>query len=500
MNQKLKEKIIESVSSVLPITIIVLLISILLVPISTGAISLFLVGALLLIFGMGFFSIGAEMAMTPMGEALGSSITKFKNITFVIIIVFLMGFIITVAEPDLKVLAEQVSSIPSMTLICTVAIGVGAFLVIALLRILFRLPLARLLMIFYTIVFVVSMFVPNNFIALAFDSGGVTTGPITVPFILAFGVGLASLRADKSSQEDSFGLVALCSIGPILAVMILGIVYNPSDASYSQVVIPELATTRDVIYQFIHALPEFGREVFLAILPICGFFIFFQVYFKHFSRRNLFRIIFGIIYTYIGLVLFLTGVNVGFIPVGNLLGYELAATSYSWILLPIGMIVGYYIVIAEPAVHVLNKQIEDISEGAIPESAINKALSLGVAASVGLAMIRVLTGISIYWFLIPGYLIALVLSFFVPKMFTGIAFDSGGVASGPMATTFLLPFTMGASEALGGNILTDAFGIIAMVAMTPLIAIQIMGFIYKRESKIHDSDIDLEDFSEEDFQ
>ncbi|MDL2212324.1 DUF1538 domain-containing protein, partial [Erysipelotrichaceae bacterium OttesenSCG-928-M19] len=459
-----------------------------------------LVGSLLLIIGMGFFSLGAEMAMTPMGTALGSNITKFKKIAVVIVIVFLMGFIITVAEPDLKVLAQQVSSIPNMTLIYTVAIGVGAFLVISLLRILFRVSLAKLLIVFYTIVFGVSFFVPNNFIALAFDSGGVTTGPITVPFILAFGVGLASLRADKSSQEDSFGLVALCSIGPILSVMILGIIYNPADASYAQVVIPELATTRDVIYQFIHALPEFSAEVFWAILPIFGFFILFQLFFRHFNKRNLIRIAFGIIYTYIGLVLFLTGVNVGFIPVGNLLGFELASTAYNWILLPIGMLVGYYIVIAEPAVHVLTKQIEDISEGSIPESAINKALSLGVATSVGLAMVRVLTGISIYWFLIPGYIIALVLSFFVPKIFTGIAFDSGGVASGPMATTFLLPFAMGASEAIGGNILTDAFGIIAMVAMTPLIAIQIMGFIYNRNSKVNDSEIDLEDFSEEDSQ
>lgn len=483
MNQKLKEKIQEAFSSVLPITAIVLVLSIILVPMSLGTFVMFLMGAALLIVGMGLFSLGADMSMMPMGEGIGIQFTKAKKLWVVVIACFLLGFIITVAEPDLQVLAAQVSAIPSNVLIFTVAVGVGIFLVIALLRILFRVSLAKLLIIFYTIVFVLSIFVPDNFVPLAFDSGGVTTGPITVPFILALGTGLATLRSDKQSQDDSFGLVALSSIGPILAVMVLGILYNPQDATYEQAAIPAVETMQDVAREFAVQLPHYFKEVMTAIVPICAFFLAFQLVTRRFRKRQLARFGVGIVYTLLGLVLFLTGVNVGFIPVGSLLGSELAASPYKWILVPLGMLIGYFIVAAEPAVHVLNKQVEEVSSGAIPSSAMNLCLSIGVAISVGLSVVRVLTGISIYWLLIPGYLIALILTFFVPPIFTGIAFDSGGVASGPMATTFLLPFAMGACEAVGGNVLMDAFGIVAMVAMTPLIAVQLMGIVYKKRAE-----------------
>lgn len=497
MNQKLKEKIQEALSSVLPITLIVLLLSTLLVPLSVGTVVMFLVGAVLLIVGMGIFTLGADISMMPMGEGIGNKFTKINKLWLVIILTFIMGFIITIAEPDLDVLARQVTAIPNSILIYTVACGVGIFLVVALLRIVFQISLAKLLIICYLILFTVSIFVPKSFIAVAFDSGGVTTGPITVPFILALGVGLTSLRSDKDSHDNSFGLVALCSIGPILAVMLLGILFNPQSTAYESVEIPYVETMQDVFKQFAHELPKFSKEVLRAIAPIIIFFIIFQLITKHFPKKRLLKVFIGILYTFIGLVLFLTGVNVGFIPVGNMLGSELAASNYRWILVPLGMIMGYFIVTAEPAIHVLNKQVEDVSGGTISAKAMNRSLSIGVAISVGLAMIRVLTGISIYWFLIPGYGIALLLSFFVPKIFTGIAFDSGGVASGPMTTTFLLPFAMGACEAVGGNILTDAFGIVAMVAMTPLIAIQIMGFVYKRKmDQIPESDeqIDYADF------
>lgn len=481
MNQKLKEKIQEAFASVLPITAIVLILSTLMVPISIGTIVMFIAGASLLIIGMGFFSLGADMAMIPIGEATGIQLTKTKKLLLSVILCFTMGFIITIAEPDLQVLARQVPAIPNNVLILTIAAGVGVFLVIALLRVLFRVNLSLLLIIFYLIMFVLSIFVPNNFIAVAFDSGGVTTGPITVPFILAMGTGLASIRSDKDSQDDSFGFVALCSIGPILAVMLLGISYNPSDAEYGQVVIPAVETMQDVVKQFTVELPVYTKEVSLAMLPICAFFAIFQLVSRKFNKHQLGRIGIGVVYTLIGLVLFLTGVNVGFIPVGSLLGGQLADSAFKWFLIPIGMLIGYFIVAAEPAIHVLNKQVEEVSGGAIPSKAMNLCLSLGVATSVGIAMIRVLTSISIYWFLIPGYVIAIALTFYVPKIFTGIAFDSGGVASGPMTTTFLLPFAMGACETLDGNVLTDAFGIVAMVAMTPLIAIQVMGLIYKKK-------------------
>lgn len=481
MNQKLKEKISEALSSVLPITLIVLFLSITVIPMPVSTIVTFLMGAALLIVGMGFFSLGADIAMMPMGEAIGSQFTKIKKIGLILLMAFMMGFIITLAEPDLDVLAAQVASIPDMVLIFTVAAGVGIFLVIAILRILFHINLSRLLIVFYSLLFILAIFVPKDFLAVAFDSGGVTTGPITVPFILALGVGLSSLRSDKDSPEDSFGLVALCSIGPILAVMLLGIVYHPETATYDQIVIPQLETMQDVTRQFTIELPTFGKEVLLALVPICIFFVLFQVLTHYFGKKSLARISVGLLYTFIGLVLFLTGVNVGFIPVGNQLGFELAS-EHSWLLIPLGMIMGYFIVAAEPAVIVLNKQVEEVSGGAIPASAMKLSLSLGVAISVGLSMIRVLTGISILWFLIPGYGIAIALSFFVPKIFTSIAFDSGGVASGPMTTTFLLPFAMGACEAVGGNIMTDAFGIVAMVAMTPLIAVQLMGLLYARRT------------------
>ena len=328
-----------------------------------------------------------------------------------------------------------------------------------------------------------SAFVPNEFVSVAFGSGGVTTGPITVPFIMALGVGLASIRGDSGAQDDSFGLVALCSIGPVLAVLLLGIFYSGGDAGYTQITVPNLEDTREVASEFVHALPDYIREVVSALLPVIVFCALFQLIFRRFHKAQLTKIGIGFLYTFIGLALFLTGVNVGFMPAGHYLGQQLALSGRSWLLIPLGMLIGYFLVTAEPAVHVLNRQVENITNGGISQRAMMLSLSIGVACSVGLAMLRVLTGISIYCILIPGYLIALTLTFFVPKIFTGIAFDSGGVASGPMTTTFLLPFSMGACEALGGNVLTDAFGIVAMVAMTPLLTIQVLGLLYRFKQK-----------------
>lgn len=483
MNKKLKEKIYESLTSVLPITAIVFLLSITVTPLPIGLTILFLVGASMLVVGMGFFSLGADVAMMPMGEAVGGQFGKTKKIIPLVFLSFVMGFIITVAEPDLQVLAQQVPSVPNVVLIVTVGLGVGIFLVVATLRSLFKIRLSQMLIFFYILLFGLAAFVPGDFIAVAFDSGGVTTGPITVPFIMAIGIGLSAMRGGANSQDDSFGLVALCSIGPIMAVMLLGITYNPSDASYTPVSAADVQTTRDVALQFAHHLPNYVKEVLVALVPICLFFLTFQATSKQFSRRQLMRIGIGFIYTMIGLVLFLTGVNVGFIPVGHLIGSVIAGSAYKWALIPLGMIVGYYIVVAEPAVHVLNKQVEEISNGAISQRAMRLSLSLGVAVSLALAMLRILTGLSIFWLLVPGYCLALALTFFVPKIFIGIAFDSGGVASGPMTSTFLLPFAIGACEGVGGNVLTDAFGVVAMVAMTPLVAIQLMGLIYGRQMK-----------------
>jgi len=480
MNEKLKEKVNEAFASVLPITLIVLILSVFVVPLEIGNVAMFLVGAVLLIIGMGFFSLGADMAMMPMGEGMGIQLSKFKKIGIASLITLIMGFVITIAEPDLQVLAEQVRAVPNNTIIWTVAFGVGLFLMIAVLRILFNVNLSIILIICYTLVFLISFFVPKDFLSVAFDSGGVTTGPITVPFIMAFGVGLSALRSDKNAASDSFGLVALSSVGPIMAVMFLGIFYNASDTSHGGISLAEVVTMQDVMKVFAEGFPDFFKEVVIALVPILLTFLILQIFSRRFKGHQLGRVVVGFIYTFIGLVMFLTGVNVGFLPVGYLIGNELANMPASIILIPLGMLMGYFIVAAEPAVHVLNKQVEEITNGAITQKAMNRCLSIGVAFSVALSMIRILTSISIYWIIIPGYLISIILTFFVPKIFVGIAFDSGGVASGPMTSTFLLPFAIGACEAVNGeaSVMTDAFGIVAMVAMTPLIAIQIMGVVY----------------------
>ncbi len=481
MNQKLKEKNKESLAAVLPITLIVLLITVLLVPLDLGPVMLFLTGAVLLIVGMGFFQLGAEMAMMPLGEGIGVQISKHRNIIMVLLLGFFMGAIITISEPDLQVLAGQVPAVPNMVLILTVAAGVGIFLALAILRILFQMPLNIILLIFYGLVLLLSILAPVDFLAVAFDAGGVTTGPMTVPFIMTMGVGLASVRSDQKSSDDSFGLVAFSSIGPIMAVLLLGCIYRPETPDYTLEEVTQVITTKDVVMAFLTQLPQYAKEVLVSLLPIVGVFLVFQLLTHRYRREQKKRILVGFLYTYVGLVLFLCGVNVGFAPVGTLLGQSMASAQWKWLLVPIGMLIGYYIVKAEPAIQVLNHQVETVTNGAISAHSMNLCLSIGVSVSVGLAMLRVLAGIPIYYILIPGYALALILARFVPPIFVGIAFDSGGVASGPMTTTFLLPLSIGACVATGGSVMTDAFGVVALVALTPLIAVQLMGIQYKRK-------------------
>ena len=477
------EKLREALTAVSPTIGIVLLLSFTIAPIPPSILLLFLFGAVMLIVGMMFFTLGAELAMTPVGERIGTRIAQSRKLGIVLLLCFVLGFVITISEPDLQVLAEQVPSVPNAVLIVAVAAGVGVFLMIAMLRMLFSKTLRMLLIIFYLLIFALAFFVPDDFISVAFDSGGVTTGPMTVPFIMALGVGFAAVRSDKHAEDDSFGLVALCSIGPILAVLLLGLLYHPENTAYTPSEIPVIRDSVELWKYFATGLPQYIEEIAISLLPIVAFFAVFQIISLKMKGRAFLKVVIGILYTYVGLVLFLTGVNVGFMPAGNYLGETIAGLSYRWVLIPIGMVIGYFIVKAEPAVYVLKEQVEEITSGAISGEAMGLSLSLGVAASIGLAMIRVLTGISIFWFILPGYFIALCLSFFVPKIFTAIAFDSGGVASGPMTATFLLPFAMGACQAVGGNIVQDAFGVVAMVAMTPLITIQVMGAIYKYRSE-----------------
>ena len=475
------EKFKEAVFAVIPVTLIVLALCFTLVKVTVEFIVLFLIATVFLIFGMTLFTLGADISMMKIGQAIGSHVTKSRSAVFVGIICFILGIIVTVAEPDLRVLAESVPIVKTGVMIIAVAVGVGIFLVVSFFRVYLQIKLSYILLVMYTLVFALALspLIPNNFVAAAFDSGGVTTGPITVPFIMALGVGLASVRGDKNSAEDSFGLVALCSIGPIFTVLILGAFNDTSGVTAESSLIAEYSSFSEIFLAYIRAIPHYMEEVALALLPIILFFIIFQMFSLKLGKVTVIQIISGLVYTFVGLVLFLVGVNLGFMPMGAYIGNELGGGSIAWALIPIGALIGWFIVSAEPAVHVLKQQVEDVTEGAVKGKSVGFALSVGVAISVGLAMLRVITGISIWYVIIPGYLFSLVMTLFVPPIFTAIAFDSGGVASGPMTATFLLPLALGACEAAGGNLLTDAFGLVAMVAMTPLVTIQLLGLIGK---------------------
>ena len=467
----------EAVASVLPITLIVAALCLFLVPVSSGLMLSFLIGSVMIIVGMGLFTIGSDTAMTQIGSHIGAKMTKTRKLGLILLLSFILGVAITVAEPDLQVLATNVPNIDKTVLIATVSVGVGIFLMISMLRILFAVPLKWMLVVFYAVVFILAALSDQDFLSVAFDSGGVTTGPMTVPFIMALGVGVASIRSDENAKSDSFGLVALCSIGPILAVLALGFIYETNPGDTSTLIVNEFETSVALGKGYLEALPEYMGEVAVALLPIFAFFLLFQLISLKLKKRPLLRILIGVAFTYVGLVLFLTGVNVGFSSLGYVLGGALVESSLKWLIIPLAMLMGWFIISAEPAVHVLNKQVTELSAGAISEKTMGLTLSIAIAGAMGLAMIRVLTGISILWFMIPGYVIALGLAFFVPPTFTAIAFDAGGVASGPLTATFMLPFAMGISTAIGGNVMTDAFGLVAMVAMMPLITVQVMGAI-----------------------
>lgn len=479
----IKENMKEAMASVLPITAIVAALCFALVPLESGLMLSFLLGAAMLVLGMGLFTLGAEISMSRIGSLIGAGMTKSRKLGRILLLSFLLGAAVTMAEPDLQVLAANVPGIDKTVLIATVSLGVGAFLALCMLRILFSVSLRLLLLLFYAVVFGLACFMEPGLLSVAFDAGGVTTGPMTVPFIMALGVGVASIRSDENAKADSFGLVALCSIGPILAVMILSFIYSAGEGESTAAQLGSVATTVEIGQDYIRAIPQQMKEVALALLPIAGFFLLFQLFSLKLQRRSLLRILIGIVYTYLGLVLFMTGVNVGFSPLGYVLGEKLSQGRLLWLLPPLAMVMGWYIINAEPAVHILNKQVEELSAGAISQRAMGLCLSVAVAAANGIAMLRVITGAPIMVFLVPGYVLALGLSFFVPRSFTAIAFDSGGVASGPLTATFMLPFAMGACQALGGNVMTDAFGLVALVALMPLISVQVMGGIYTLKSR-----------------
>ncbi|MBR3851667.1 MAG: DUF1538 domain-containing protein [Fibrobacter sp.] len=475
------EKLHEAFSSVLPVTLIVLFLSFTpLVELSTKELVVFLVCAVFLIAGIGLFNLGADLAMTPMGEQVGSGLAKSRKLQLLASVCFAMGVLITIAEPDLSVLADQVKQAVHPTLlVATVGVGVGLFLLLSIIKIVFRLDLSSIIIFFYMVLFMLGMLMVSMgreiFVPLAFDSGGVTTGPITVPFIMALGVGVAGAIGGKNAGENSFGLIALCSVGPILALMGL-VIFSKGDLTYS---LEPAAYSVDACLgsHFIPTVLEVAKEVFVALALIVVFFMVLQFFAFKLSRNSLLRIGFGICYTFAGLLIFLTAVKIGFMPVGFELGRALAKSPH--ILVASGFVIGMVVVLAEPAVHVLNRQVEEITGGLVTKRSMLFALSIGVGVSIGLSMFRIYMGFPLIYYLIPGYFVSLGLSFFVPKLYTAIAFDSGGVASGPLTSSFILPLSIGACSVIHGgddSILSYAFGIVAMVAMTPLITIQILGF------------------------
>ena len=468
----------EALVSVMPLSLIVILLNLTpLVDLNGREIGVFLLCSLLLVLGIGFFNLGADLAMTPMGEHVGAGLTKSKSLSLLLVVSFALGFLITVAEPDLTVLADQVSTVVDpMLLILCVALGVGIFLVLAIVKIVFKTQLSAVLMFFYMLLFALASLVILNgneaMLALAFDSGGVTTGPITVPFIMALGVGIAATIGGRNASENSFGLIALCSIGPILAVVALAIFAN-GDLSYT---LADYAISDNLFRAFLSTLGTVARDVALALGLLVGFFFAINFIFLKLPKGRIVQILFGILFTYLGLVIFLSSVHVGFMPIGYKIGASLAQRP-AW-LVAFAFLIGLVVVLAEPAVHVLNKQVEEITDGNISKRSVLFALSIGVGISILLSVIRIIYDFSVLYYLIPGYFISLGLSFFVPRMYTAIAFDSGGVASGPLTSTFILPFAIGACVTRLGEsqVLSAGFGIVAMVAMTPLITIQLLGF------------------------
>lgn len=497
------EKLKETLASVLPIMILVLILGFTITPLDSDVILRFVIGGFLVVVGLSVFLLGVDIGILPMGERSGAALTSKRNLWLLLGVSFFIGLIVTLAEPDVQVLANQVRGIdPAVNkniLVVMIALGVGLFVSLGILRTVLSIPLKYFFTVSYILVFVLAFASPESFQGVSFDAGGATTGPMTVPFIMALGVGVAAVRAKsssdrKSTQEDSissdesFGLTGIASVGPVLAVIIYGIL-NSRNSGVSQAIIVQSVESASGMSLFFQEFPSVVKEVLVALAPLAGMAFIFQLMFLKLPPMQVVRMIRGFVFSFLGLVMFLLGAQCGFMPAGRQLGEVLGAAAQInslWfvLLVVIGLVFGAIVVCAEPAVWVLTDQVESITGGTIKRKVMLVALSAGVAVSVGISMLRVFYGFSLWYVLVPGYMAALGLSYFCPKLFTGIAFDSGGVASGPMTSTFILSFALGASSASGGNPATDAFGIIAFVAMTPLIAIQLLGIIFRLKMKI----------------
>ena len=433
----------------------------------------FLIAVVSIVVGMTLFNVGTEQSMTDIGQIIGSSLIKKKNLFFVLAMTFVLGVLVTIAEPDLTVLSGQIGTNP-LVIIITIGFGVGLFLVVGVARVFSKKNLNMLFLAFYGLVFMLTYIIDPRFLPICFDAGGVTTGPVTVPFLLGFGVGLAASHGGKNS-EDAFGLTALCSVGPIIAVCIIAWIMKLAGTELPETYV--LATLSDNMGENIaDGLLSSLRNVAFSILPILGFFLLYELLFVRLPFKTVFRIINGMIITYAGLVLFLSAVEYGFLPIASKVGQGFGANdSLLGIAIFVGALFGVFGVLAEPAVHVLVQQIEDVTDGTIRKWQVLIVLALSIGVAVALTLIRAYFKFDVMYYLIPGYIIAFVLSFLVPPIFTAMAFDSGGVASGPMTSTFVLPFCIGFAFSRGDDVYLYGFGLVALVAMMPLIVLQAIG-------------------------
>lgn len=499
MKNRYLDALKTSALSITPIVMIVLILSLTgITPLNfaRGDYWLLLIGLIILIAGLTIFQIGASQSLVKVGEYMGASLSKQKNIWVVIVFAFTLGALITCAEPSIMIVSKQVNINPVL-LIGGIALGVGLFVVIGVLRIVTHKSLKLWYLLFYFITFLILMFVvmddsKKSFLPFIFDSGGVTTGSATVPFILSLGAGIAMVRGGKNAQDDSFGLVGMASIGPILTVALMLFIL-PTSGDF----VPTYTSLDDIgniFLHFIHCLFPFNGglgsciEVLIALTPTLVIFIIYNSIFIKLPKQKIIKLLVGFAFTFVGLAIFLCGTSAVMTPIGFEVGKNLGNQS-EWVIILIAFIIGLVTILCEPAVHVLTSQMEEISDGNIKKITVLITLSLGVGIAIGLAAIRTIFNFSIMYYMIPAYAISISLMFVCPDIYTAMAFDSGGTASGPMSSSFVLPMIVGITATIGAGGTIDyynqSFGVIALIAITPVIAIQVLGVSQKIKSEYH---------------
>lgn len=434
----------------------------------------FAIAVVMVVIGMALFNLGTDQSMTEIGRIIGGSIIKKNKFFFVIAMTFIIGVLVTIAEPDLSVLSYQIG-LNKEVIVAAIGVGVGLFLVVGVIRVTLHQNLNVMFLAFYGLCFALLYFIDPRFLPICFDSGGVTTGPVTVPFLLGFGLGMAARRGGRNS-EDSFGLTALCSIGPILAVVVISVIMKGTGRSLPDTYIVDIVPSEDIFYDLVSVLQKTLGQVALSVGPILAFFVIYDLIFVRVPAKDLLRIVVGMVITYVGLVLFLTAVEWAFLPIAKAVGLMLGTSeTLRYVAVAIGALFGIFGVLAEPAVHILVAQMEQVSDGRIRKIQVLIMLALGNGIAVSLAVLRCCFRFGLEFYIIPGYILAFILSFLVPKIYSAMAFDSGGVASGPMTSTFVLPFCIGFAFSCEADVYVYGFGLVALVALMPIIIIQLLG-------------------------